>query len=279
MGIGLMALVLAAAQSNDGVPPVMVDMVPPAQIEGAPLRQPEGGGWSCSSGYGDCLRIDRGEDGTAGLGVFDMDAAATAIAATPLPAAIATDVDGAEISVWDRAIRLRNPATASGDARVYLIGIIRLRRVGYSGGGAGAERLHLFPLTIAGGDAALGPEIVSLPWASSAMIRACFDERDAQHRRGACHDQYEFTPTLALAGGEPANGAWPDLTYATTATAYPRTARQDRDSADQPPLTQADLTLWRDPECSYTRTLRHNPATERYEMDRPAPDCSDYTVP
>ena len=41
----------------------------------------------------------------------------------------------------------------------------------------------------------------------------------------------------------------------------------------------AEGSRWRDPECSYTRTLRYNPASERYEMDRVAPDCSSYTVP
>jgi hypothetical protein len=63
------------------------------------------------------------------------------------------------------------------------------------------------------------------------------------------------------------------------ATAYPRTARRTRDSNEAAPLAAADLTIWRDPECSYTRMLHFNPATERYEMDRPAPDCSAYTLP
>jgi hypothetical protein len=44
-------------------------------------------------------------------------------------------------------------------------------------------------------------------------------------------------------------------------------------------LKRADLVRAPDRRCSYDRVLHYNPATSRYEMDRPAPDCSDYTTP
>jgi hypothetical protein len=112
---------------------------------------------------------------------------------------------------------------------------------------------------------------------SEVQIRACFGADDIARRRGECHDVYRYTPRLAISpdGDE----QYPALSYTSAATAFPRTARRGEDSAAAPPLTAADLSEWRDPECSYTRTLRYNPATERYEMDRIAPDCSSYTAP
>ena len=68
------------------------------------------------------------------------------------------------------------------------------------------------------------------------------------------------------------------LTYRSVATAYPRTSRRSQDNSELR-LQAADLVRETDPRCSYERTLRYNPATSRYEMDRPAPDCSDYTTP
>jgi hypothetical protein len=282
MGIGVMVLAMAAVQAmaalpTGGMPPVMVTMVPPAQIEGAPLRQPEGGHWSCSSGYGDCLRIDRsGPEGRAQLLVFDMDAAAADIPAITLPPEIGSD-DGMDIAVWNQAIRLPEDQVATSNIRTYLIGIIRRTPVAYSGGFASGERLHLFQLIIVESEASLGTELVSLPWTSEAQIRACFGEEDDRRRRGECHDIYRYVPSITL--DDAGDGHRPVLRYTAVATAYPRTARRGEDSTTAPPLTAADLVEWRDPECSYSRTLRYNPATDRYEMDRIAPDCSSYTVP
>ena len=68
------------------------------------------------------------------------------------------------------------------------------------------------------------------------------------------------------------------MLYRSVATAYPQTARRGEDNSGQK-LTKADLSDWRDFDCSYERLLHYNPATARYEMDRPAPDCSAYTTP
>ena len=71
---------------------------------------------------------------------------------------------------------------------------------------------------------------------------------------------------------------WPTLTYRAVATTFPRTSRRSEDNSAGK-LKAADLVRAEDPACTYARTLRYNAATGRYEMDRPAPDCSDYTTP
>lgn len=281
MVFGLIALAMAGMQPVQDAPPVMVPLVAPSAIEGAPLRQPPERGYLCSAGFGDCLRIiPNGNDNHAQLALFDMDAAASSSIEVALPWDIGAD-DGQDLAIWDQAIRLPSVGEASSGIRAYLVGVIRRTPVGYSGGFASAERLHLFQLMIGHGDAWLGPELVSLPWAAQAEIRACFGEDDAERRRGACHDIYRYVPALSVAGEQDraSDGDYPTLRYTTVSTAYPRTARRSEDSSAAPPLSEADLSEWRDPECSYTRTLRYNPATLRYEMDRTAPDCGAYTNP
>lgn len=281
MGFGMIALALAAAQQADVPPPTMVNMVAPAAIEGAPLRQPQGDGFLCSAGFGDCVRIVREENGSMALAVFDMDAAATDIDMIALPAQLSAGSDPTDdrqqVRLWDRAVQLANSEYASSGARTYLIGVIRSTAISFSGGGAGADRLHLFRLTIADGAAELGSEILSIPWTADTLVRACFSEEDRARRREECHDRYRYSAALALTPER--NGLLPSLSYMTVATAFPRTSRRSEDNSAAPPLTAADLVEWRDSECSYARTLAYNPATERYEMDRPAPDCSSYTVP
>ena len=182
--------------------------------------------------------------------------------------------------LWPHAILLptddATDTTTGEDSRI--IGVIVTARTMYSGGGGAGGRLHLLLLGGRGsGVPRLEGELLDIVWDSDLMIRACFSERDMRERRGACHDEYAYHADLAPApqpGGNP-----PDLRYTAVATSYPRTARRDQDSSDQPRLTRADLTAVVDSECSYTRLLRFNPATSRYEMERPAPDCSAYTTP
>jgi hypothetical protein len=81
-----------------------------------------------------------------------------------------------------------------------------------------------------------------------------------------------------LSAGPIEAGELPVLAYGAVATAYPRGARRSGDNSGLR-LKAGDLVHEKDPECSYDRTLRYNPATSRYEMDRPAPECSDYTTP
>lgn len=192
----------------------------------------------------------------------------------PLPCMVGEDQTP---EIWPYALPV--PATGragDGQMKLYFVGVLLKQSVGYSGGGSKISRLCLTTLGV-GRITALGWEMANLPWASSVMIRACFDEADRKKRLGACHDEYSYGATLTLALNDD-GGELPTLVYRTQATAYPQTARRWEDSSAAPPLKSSDLSHWRDPECSYTRTLRFNPATERYEMDRPAPDCQAYTA-
>lgn len=198
----------------------------------------------------------------------------------PLPQ---SDEGRGSVTLWPFVVALQ-PVEAGGPFnREWLVGVLTENRAMYSGGGGEAFRLHLHRLGVntnggaVGGE--LGNEVLSLPWRSSILIRACFSETDSKRRRGACHDEYEFGANLKIADSDEGSGGFPVLGYQTQATAFPQTARRSEDSSAASPLTTADLSLWRDPECSYTRTLRFNPASERYEMDRIAPDCSSYTAP
>lgn len=184
--------------------------------------------------------------------------------------------DGQTLSLWPHLIAVKSPDGAEADARQYLMGVIVGTSAMYSGGGGNGGRLHLLRLDTTSSNTRLGDEVLDVVWDSSLMIRACFSERDMKDRREACHDEYSFTG--ALAAGPAEAGELPALTYRTVATAYPRTSRRSQDNSGLR-LKASDLVQEKDPLCSYERTLRYNPATSRYEMDRPAPDCSDYTTP
>lgn len=184
--------------------------------------------------------------------------------------------DGQTLNLWPYLIAVPAPEGAAPDARQYLMGITVSTTAMYSGGGGNGSRLHLLRLDTTPSNTRLGDEVLDVVWDSSLMIRACFSEQDMKDRREACHDDYHFIGTLAAGPAEP--GELPALTYRSVATAYPRGARRSGDNSGLR-LKASDLVHEEDPECSYERTLRYNPATSRYEMDRPAPDCSDYTTP
>ncbi|ALJ14624.1 hypothetical protein [Sphingopyxis macrogoltabida] len=184
--------------------------------------------------------------------------------------------DGKGVSLWPNIIPV--PSTnedAAQPAAEFLVGVIEEERAMYSGGGGSGGRLHLLRVGVAPHAAGL-VEVLDTVWDSSLMIRACFSEQDMKNRLEACHDEYSFTGALAAAA--PDGGELPALTLRTAATAYPQTSRRTEDNSNIK-LKKSDLTHWKDPECSYTRLLHYNPATARYEMDRPAPDCSVYTTP
>lgn len=178
------------------------------------------------------------------------------------------------LEFWPYALPLPGGAPA---LRTWVIGVIERRRVAYSGGGAEVSRLHLHALAV-GHVGSVSPELANLPWHSALSIRACFNAEQARRRLDVCQDQYTFGATLQVAA-DSSGDQLPDLIYRTQATAFPQTTRRWEDSSTGRPLTQADLSHWTDFECSYQRRLRFNPATERYEMDRPAPDCRSYTDP
>src|SRR3546814_662216 len=146
----------------------------------------------------------------------------------------------------------------------------------YSGGGGSASQLHLLELDGARAAPALGGEVLVVPWEASLMIRACFSEEDMKDRLEACHDEYDFGATLAVAsmGG----GAFPTLSYRVVATAFPRTSRRSTDNSEKP-LTRADPVRAQHPVCTYARVLRYAPPPTRHKIQRPPPACSSHTSP
>lgn len=181
------------------------------------------------------------------------------------------------LHLWPHAVWVRGGGEADGrEGLEMLVGVIGEQRAMYSGGGGSGSRLHLLRFGMAPHAVGLGGEVLDVVWDSSLMIRACFCEQDARDRLDACHDEYEFK--AALKPGPDDGGELPSLTYRSFATAFPQTSRRSEDNSGQR-LKPGDLVQWKDPECSYERVLRFNNATGRYEMDRPAPDCSVYTEP
>ncbi|MGL3823534.1 hypothetical protein [Sphingopyxis sp. R3-92] len=184
--------------------------------------------------------------------------------------------EGDALTLWPHLIAVPPHDGAAPESRQYLIGVVTTQSAMYSGGGGSGSRLHLLRLDTSPSMIDVGDEVLDVVWDSSLLIRACFSEKDMEDRLGACHDDYGFKATLTVAPHD--GGELPALTYRSFATAYPQTSRRTEDNSGQK-LKKSDLAQWSDPECSYTRTLRYNPATSRYEMDRPAPDCSSYTTP
>jgi len=174
-----------------------------------------------------------------------------------------------DFALWPQVVRLAGPEGG------LFIGVEHQTHTSYSGGGGGATTLEL--IRLAGADSETAKLVLTLPIAASLMIRACFGERDMRARRGACHDEYNFSANLRL---EPnvASGP-PRLTLETVATTYPAGVSREGDSTTAGRLRQRDLVHARDPACSYRRTLTLDPATGVYAPDAPLPDCEAYTAP
>lgn len=215
-----------------------------------------------------CLEVPVIEEGTGPATLVVASPAIDDVATVELPAF----PDGETAELWPSLVMVGG---GDGGPR-YLAGVLARQRAMYSGGGGSAARLHLYELAATPGSTGLGAEVLDVVWDGSLMIRACFSEEDMKDRLEACHDQYDFAATLSAA---PADGAaLPALTYRAVATTFPRTSRRSEDNSAVR-LKRADLVRAEDPACTYERILHYNVATARYEMDRPAPDCSDYTTP
>ncbi len=258
-------LLLAAAPPAPAPPAAAPDPVVIALVAGEDGRQ-------CLPDHSLCLDVPGdAESNDNGLMLTAPDTGKTDDLALPF----GRD-DGQTLRLWPHLVVLPREDGAAVDARHYLMGVVVSVSSAYSGGGGAGSRLHLVRLDTTPSTTRLGDEVLDVVWDSSLIIRACFSEQDMKDRREACHDEYRFTGTLAA--GPADAGAMPALTYRSVATAYPRGARRSQDNSGVR-LAAADLVHETDPECSHERTLRYNPATSRYEMDRPAPDCSDYTTP
>ncbi|MET0310178.1 MAG: hypothetical protein ABW023_15850 [Sphingomonas sp.] len=170
-------------------------------------------------------------------------------------------------AVWPNLIFL--------DDGAFLAGVETRVSTAYSGGGGSATELRLFRVVA---DGQVGPKpLLNVPIGASLLIRACFDEKDMERRRGACHDEYSFSGTLVLAPGSAAG--LPILAYDTEAQAFPRGVSRLEDSTGKSRLKKSDLVRERDAQCSFSRRFRFNAAIGIYEPDSPLPDCSAYTVP
>jgi hypothetical protein len=256
----LLPLLIAAAQPAAAAP----DSVVIALVAGEGERK-------CLPDKSLCLDLPGSAEADGGL----VLTAPTRADARDLPLPFGRD-DGQSFGLWPYLIAVPSHDDAPADARQYLMGIVVSYTTMYSGGGGNGSRLHLLRLDTTPSNTRIGDEVLDVVWDSSLMIRACFSEQDMKDRREACHDDYSFTGTLSA--GPIEAGELPVLAYGAVATAYPRGARRSGDNSGLR-LKAGDLVHEKDPECSYDRTLRYNPATSRYEMDRPAPECSDYTTP
>jgi hypothetical protein len=213
-----------------------------------------------------CLEVPpTGEDSEAGAVLRVSSPGAEAVSLT-LP----EFAEAQSVELWSRLIRAKD------DPDRYLVGILTGQTSMYSGGGGSASQLHLIELDAAPKAPRLGDEVLAVPWTGSLLIRACFSESDMKDRFEACHDEYDFGATLAPAPGSAT--VFPTLSYRAVATAFPRTSRRSEDNSGTK-LKRADLVRAQDSACTYDRVLRYDVAASRYQLDRPLPDCSDYTTP
>ncbi|MFC4292712.1 hypothetical protein ACFOWX_09835 [Sphingorhabdus arenilitoris] len=189
--------------------------------------------------------------------------------------------DRSSTEIWPQIIRqpVGDPVDEGTEPReTIIIGLLSGQSSMYSGGGAQVTTLNLYrvngdPFTNAGLE-----NVLNVPWNGSIMIRACFSEEDLTLRKGVCHDLYDFTAELTLAKSHN-SPLLPQLIYQTKAVATPGTSRRSNDNSTGVQLTDKDILPQTDLRCSYRRLLTYNPTTQRYEFDRPGPDCSDYTMP
>jgi hypothetical protein len=244
---------------------------------------------SCTLDKRWCLELSRDVDAiTYSLHIFDgrkprtADGKAQDVQSYPVgdaPQDSGFDREG--MRLWPQIIREpSSEAPRAGDERgeTISIGLLASSSTMYSGGGAQADRLRLLRFEYSPYGAAHMQDMLSVPYHGSIMIRACFGEEDFEKRGGACHDLYDFDATLSLDHTRPKLSP-PRLIYQTKAFATPGNSRRSKDNSQSKKLAPKDVRPAADPLCTYRRRVLYNPATLRYEFDRPAPDCSEYTAP
>lgn len=182
----------------------------------------------------------------------------------------------ASATIWPHMVAV------GGSARE-MYGVNLSRSQGYSGGGSSATTLSLGIFDAAAPVYSAVPgfgsrdmvRIANVPGGFSAMIRACFSERDMKRRAGACHDEYEMKVSLTLDPAVPRG--IPRFVYTVQARTFPGRVSRSSDSLANPPLRKADLVWVTDRACSYRRILAFDPKLGRYAFDTPPPDCEDYS--
>lgn len=157
-----------------------------------------------------------------------------------------------------------------------LFGIITRLSEGYSGGGADAATLELLRAEAdISGQLEITPLGDPIPFGASAMIRACFSERDMKLRRNICHDEYALDVTLKLQPKLVHD--LPAFLYISKATATPGFAARNTDNSDNARLKKLkakDFKTRTDMRCTFTRPLQADARRAHYLVD--APDCSAY---
>ncbi len=227
-------------------------------------QDPKGGELLCAGGRSWCATISEREGEPRAVVISEGKRTLR----IDLPAsAPAEGFDDRAYQLWPARIRFGS----QGD---YLIGVIDEHRTMYSGGGAHSGTLTLYHVTAADGSFR---DVLSVPWDSGAMIRACFSEKDYRQRAGACHDEYDYSASLEVAGA--GAGSPPPLRYRARATSYPGRVSRSEDSLAGKPLRKRDLVRAVDPECSFSRQLSYDAATGSYTMNQSLPACEDYLQP
>ncbi|WP_145964086.1 hypothetical protein [Chromobacterium phragmitis] len=174
------------------------------------------------------------------------------------------------LTLWPRMLYLAD--TTQG----MMIGIEEDSHTMYSGGGANSSILHLFHLYPKNNEMNIR-ETLTVSTYGSALIRACFSERDYKQRRGACHDEYEFKSQFHL--DKRVDAGFPKLIFQTHATSFPGPVSRLTDSLASLPLKKKDLVKVVDPECTFRRIFSFDLATGVYIPNKELPTCENYTVP
>ncbi len=229
----------------------------PIEVLQADAAQPER---SCIADKSWCLTLVEGED--APIVRIDGNPQGKTIFLPKLPAE--GGFDRSFYSLWPARI-------LSGGDGSYLIGVVHEERTMYSGGGAHASTLTLYQVT----PSREPTEVLTVPWDSGSMIRACFSEKDFRDRRGACHDEYGYTATLTPSGVDAVG--YPVLDYRAVATSFPGNVSRSEDSLTKGRLRKKDIVRVENDDCTFTRTFSYSVAAGRYEPDSPLPECEDYT--
>ena len=186
--------------------------------------------------------------------------------------------ENAVVRLWSLAV-LSSPKTdnkpRNGNSDHWLmIGMLATDSAMTSGGFENVSRLWLYRVGWAGDGKPYALQMLSVPFTAHRSTKVCFDAEDEQQRAGACHDELEYEAALIL---DPANASGlPVFDYRAFAGTYPNDIPLRSGEKASARLTKADLVRRQDPDCTYRRKVAFNPATVRYEFDRPGPACADY---
>ena len=185
--------------------------------------------------------------------------------------------ENANVQLWNLSVK---HAGAGKDAAPhYIIGVVATLKEtyseAYSGGSSSTSWLYLYDLSRMDTPYASAREIFSGPLVAEKSVQACFSQPEEKLRLGVCDDEYKFNATVKMMTA--AKDQWPVMVYSAESTAYPRTSKLGEDNASRQ-LTKADLVKHVDEQCSFLRQMHYNPLVRRYELDSPAPSCSDYFI-